>query len=310
MKPKPKVHFERAFYIKLGRQGVWETDSLANGKLRLGWSRQTTEDINSGRWEIVESELRHESAEKRGKATTDLNRLKDIAQSTSADIWITFSQSKLWWAHLEDGPVMEDEISKFRCTRGAWSDKGIDGTILFANELPGVIAQLQGFRGTACRVGHLDILLRVINGEPSPDLQLLSKRRTALIEHVSHCIQSLHWKDFETLVDLVFRASGWRRVGILGQTQKAIDLELVEPISGDRYQVQIKSRASRSELEDAVSAFPSENYRCLYFVVHSPDPSLAKMNEIPEGIEFVGPRRLAELAVDGGLTRWLMDKVW
>ena len=53
----------------------------------------------------------------------------------------------------------------------------------------------------------------------------------------------MHWKDFETLVDLLFRQAGWRRLSVLGETMKYADLELEEPITMERYQVQIKSAA-------------------------------------------------------------------
>jgi hypothetical protein len=38
--------------------------------------------------------------------------------------------------------------------------------------------------------------------------------------------------DFETLVDLVFFTSGWRREGIVGKTQKTLDIDLVLPSTG------------------------------------------------------------------------------
>jgi len=33
----PQVTFRKAFYIKLGRSGCWEDDSIANGLMRIGW---------------------------------------------------------------------------------------------------------------------------------------------------------------------------------------------------------------------------------------------------------------------------------
>ena len=97
--------FRNAYYIKLGRGGCWEADSLARSLLRLGWQHQTVDDINAGRWETIERQLREECAGKPQVATTDLNRLRDIAESTSDDIWITFHGAKLWWARLADGVV-------------------------------------------------------------------------------------------------------------------------------------------------------------------------------------------------------------
>src|SRR5687768_8533128 len=98
------IEFNSAFYIKLGRGGVWEEDSIKTGKLRLGWSQQCVEDINTRRWEVIERQLRIEHEDKRSSvATNDLNALKSIVDSSLDDIWITFHQAKLWWTRLVPG---------------------------------------------------------------------------------------------------------------------------------------------------------------------------------------------------------------
>ena len=75
----PPVEFHNAFYIKLGRGGCWEADSIENSRLRLGWSHQSVDDINYGRWEIIATQLRVEHEGKPPQvATNDLNRLHDI----------------------------------------------------------------------------------------------------------------------------------------------------------------------------------------------------------------------------------------
>jgi len=45
-------------------------------------------------------------------------------------------------------------------------------------------------------------------------------------------LQSLWWKDFELLADLIFTQSGWQRTSVLGKTEKSIDLELLSPVTG------------------------------------------------------------------------------
>jgi len=71
--------------------------------------------------------------------------------------------------------------------------------------------------------------------------------RDTLVGAVQSAICELHWKDFETLVDLLFRQAGWRRLSVLGETMKYADLELEEPITTERYQVQIKSAADTAD---------------------------------------------------------------
>ena len=173
--------------------------------------------------------------------TTDLNALKNIAESATEDVWITFYQAKLWWTRL-NGPLEQDDVSKFRWTAAPWNDRAANGRLLVVNELPGKITQLQGFRGTACRVQYADLLQRTLNGTRSPLATAISDQLATLAQHLTEAIKEFHWKDFETLVDLVFRDAGWIRVSVLGQHAKAYDLELRESITGYRYVVQVKSR--------------------------------------------------------------------
>jgi len=303
------VKFNDAFYIKLGRGGKYEPDSIKTGKLRLGWSQQTIEDINSCKWKLIERQLRKELKDKPpGVATRDLNGLKIIAGSKPEDIWITFHEAKLWWTHLIGAPVEQDSMSKFRTTQ-PWSDKVVNGRLLILNDLPGKIAQLQGFRGTVCRVQYTDLLKRTLNGTLSPLATDIKKQRSDLAQSLTKAIKELHWKDFETLVDLVFRNAGLIRVSVLGQHAKAYDLELREPLTGERYVVQVKSQAKLSDLLSTANNFSADDYRRVYFVVHTPAPDLKGVPDIPDHVEIISPQRLAELALDAGLVKWLEDKV-
>lgn len=307
----PTINSTAAFYIKLGRSGKWEADSIKNGKLRFGWGEQSVEDINAGRWNLIEEQLRAKDQGKRIAATTsDLNALKILTESRPEDVWITFHQSKLWWTRLAPRPVQQDDISKFRLTARPWSDRAADGRLLVVNQLPGKISQIQGFRATVCRVKCADLLQRTLNGTRSPMATAISDHRKALSQDLTQAIKELHWKDFETLVDLVFRAAGWVRESILGQHEKAYDLLLREPITGDRYVVQVKSRAGLADLQDTVAKFSAKDFRRIFFVVHSPNDDLvAGAGVLPSHVEIVGPHRLGELAMDAGLAGWLEVKV-
>ena len=302
--------FSDAFYIKLGQKGCWEADSLEFGRLRIGWRNQTIDDINSHRWDLIEQQLR---LEQKGKpqqvATTDLNRLKDITLSGPEDVWITFHGAKLWWARLSLEPVAEDHISKYRTTLDGWHDTSQSDKLLVVNDLPGRIALLQGFKGTVCRVRDKQLLQRVLEGTRSGLASSIATQRAGLCSQLEKAITELHWKDYETLVDLVFRHAGWLRVSVLGQQAKAYDLELREAITNDRYVVQVKSQATRADLDKTIKDFSESDYRKVFFVVHSPAADLANATDIPTHVELVAPSHLAALALNAGLTHWLEEKV-
>ena len=100
---------------------------------------------------------------------------------------------------------------------------------------------------------------------------------------------------------------------------KFADLELEEPITGDRYQVQVKSRADVKEFDAYAATFLTDqhhDFRRLYFVVHSPTAALVahiaehgRDARDDRWIEPILPGRLAQMIVDAGLTGWVLDKI-
>ena len=87
------MNFRHAYYIKLGRGGCWEADSIENGRLRFGWERQTVGDINDQRWDQIRLQLHEEHQGKPQVATNHYNRLRDVALATPEDVWITFHKA-------------------------------------------------------------------------------------------------------------------------------------------------------------------------------------------------------------------------
>jgi len=127
---------------------------------------------------------------------------------------------------------------------------------------------------------------------------------------VEVALQRLHPKDFELLVDLLFQRAGWQRISVVGENVKFTDMNLQEPITKDRYQVQVKSEATKEEFESYRSEFEDSPFRRLYFVVHSPHRSLEAVSTDPDDkVQLIFSKRLARMAIDAGLVGWLMQKV-
>lgn len=307
------ITFKNAYYIKLGEKGAWEADSIANDRMRIGWDHIDLADLNGGAWDRIEERLRSSwTADKQAVATRDLNRLRDIVDSTEDDVWITFHQATMWWTRLKRAPVRQDATSKYRETLHAWRKEPLTGgRVLAVNELPGKIATVQGFRGTVCRISDPALLQRVLSGERSDLAGQLHAQRNALVASVQAAIQALHWKDFESLVDMVFRHAGWQRVSVLGQQDRGYDLDLREPVLGERYVVQVKSRAGLAEFNRTSAEFSADVYRKVFFVTHTPAPDLVAASplDVPSHVVLVKPEDLALLAFNAGLVNWLADKV-
>ena len=152
-------------------------------------------------------------------------------------------------------------------------------------------------------------LSRLLNDESSSEYRAVMSAKMTLVQSVEKSIKRLHWKDFEVFVDLLFRQSGWRRLSMLGQNMKFVDLELEDPITGDKYQVQVKLRATLADFHRYAEQFSPQNYRRLYFVVASPEESLARYSHSSAEVVLILPKRLSEMAVDMGMVNWLLNRI-
>jgi hypothetical protein len=305
------IDFDKAYYIKLGKTGQWEKSSLTEAKLRIGWAGQALDDINQGRWEIIRKQLAQSQKDK-GAVTRDLNALRKICESTSQDVWVTFCASRLWWCRVGEPEILEDATSKYRALLDSWSDRDARGNVLSISRVPGILSKTQRFSGTACDVKPAEAvqtLRRLLNDEPSSESLAVMDAKATLVQRVEEGLKRLHWKDFEVFVDLLFRQSGWRRLSMLGQSMKFVDLELEDPITGDKYQVQVKLRATLTDFKRYAGQFSPEGYRRLYFVVAMPEESLARYSHPSSDVVLLLPKRLSEMAVDMGLLNWLLNHI-
>jgi len=106
---------------------------------------------------------------------------------------------------------------------------------------------------------------------------------------------------------LVFTASGWRRVGVVGRTQDTVDLELMLPSTRERAFVQVKSKTTATELAGYVAKLDerADLYSRMFYVYHSGEPSAPDDHRVT----LIGPEQLADLVFEAGLTGWLIEKV-
>lgn len=304
------IEFKNAYYIKLGKGGIWEKSSISENKARIGWNFLTVDEINGKDWKTLATKLKSKvNYGSKGAATTDINALKTFVNSTPEDIWITFYSGQLWRCRLGDNIVYEDEKSRFRTLSEEWNNRDIDGKLLLTNHIPGSIAKTQRFQGTICKVNEESGLKRLINNQPSEKYQAVLKAKNLLVNEVQKSFTQLHWKDFEILVDLVFRNAGWNRTSVIGESMKYSDIELEEPITGEMYQVQVKAEASLDEYLEYARGFSPEIYKRQYFVVHSPDTELLTHKPEEDGVELILPERLASMVVEFGLVGWLLMKI-
>jgi len=115
-----------------------------------------------------------------------------------------------------------------------------------------------------------DYLIRKLNDELLPEVVKAEEAEGAIIAAIVEMMLLLTPYDFELLVDLAFSNSGWRRLGIVGRTQKTVDIELLLPTTKERAFVQVKSKTGNVDLKDYITQFEGmQGYDRMFFIWHT-----------------------------------------
>lgn len=305
------VNPTRVRYIKLGAAGGWETTCIERGICLIGFGTTQVKRFQlcvSRRWKELPALFRA-SGRDQGTATRFTNELRAFFEDDGSTLWITFIGERLYWGFFDSSkPVQDQKLNGVRRRiRGGWQNTDLHGEPLTKDRLSGSLTKIAAYRGTSCDVkGERDYVIRRINGKKIPAVERALAASQTLKASVLDLIRLLGPKDFELLVDLVFSTSGWRRVGVLGKTQKTLDLDMVLPSTGERAFVQVKSKTSPRELAEYVERISDGPYTRMFYVFHS---GAANMKIPDPRVIIVGPEQLSELVMDAGLVSWLVRKV-
>ena len=301
----------RVRYIKLGEGGSWEKECLENGIIRIGFGSAAPSRFalcQSEQWDELARSFVAEGRDK-GTATRHTNELRLFFEDAGTTLWITFMNERLHWGMLDTSPPEPhpDGDGVFRRISGGWRSTDLDGIPLTKDRLSGAVTKLAAYRGTSCDVDVSEYVVRRINGQKMPEVERALLASQEMEASILPLMRMLTPKDFELLVDLVFSASGWRRVGVVGKSQDTLDIDLVLPSTGERAFVQIKSRTTSAELADYTAKLGerADLYGRMFYVYHSGEPAPL---EDPR-VTLVGPEELAAMVVEAGLVRWLIEKV-
>lgn len=301
---------DNALFIKLGDKGRWERDCIENDYLQLGYhdlNHQACLESNTD-----EAKKAYPENYDQGALTRHIDQVFKFYHEPASTLWITFYSDRLWWCFADANIELQADGSKIRRTIGSWSDKDINGIPLHKGRLSGKLLSIQGFQGTICSVKEKNYLLHKINGTNEPHVKEAEEALTKLEISLKPIIKNLHPKDLETLTDLIFRQSGWQRIGVAGEVEKDIDLDLISPITHERIAVQVKSKATANTYITYKNKFSDmSGFSKFYFVTHSPNITLNNLvscNASDSEFIFWGVEELSRLSVRNGLVGWLIDR--
>jgi hypothetical protein len=300
-------------YIKLGKGGRWADEALARGELHFGYGKATHELALAGDAEKMKRHL-VDLGRSPQAAARDTTEVAEFYELGSDCLWITFAQDHLWWtfAHPEVTWVKDAQTKFAERTRksiGGWRKTDVNGTPLRTDALSTKLTKVGAYRRTICNVSAKDYLLRRINGLEEPMAAKSAAARTSVLDVLVEALGILHWKDFETLIDIIFARSGWHRVSALGGSQKTTDLEIEQATTGEQAAVQLKSIASQKTFDDYIERVDmTKRFDRFFFVCHSPKGQLLIPEDRPDIHVWTG-RNLAETVLKVGLLDWVLEKV-
>jgi hypothetical protein len=299
----------RVRYIKLGEGGKWERECLEKGIARFGVDSTRADRFQlclDGRWDDLTRSLLEEGRSK-GTATRFTNATRLFFEDEGSILWITFIGERLCWGMFESAAPTRhaDGDGVWRAVKGGWRTADLKGEPLAKDGLAGSLIKLAAYRGTSCNVDVAEYVIRRINGQKSPEVERAIAASREMKSCVLDMMKLLEPDDFETLVDLVFSTSGWRRQGPVGKTQKALDLDLILPSTGERAFVQVKSRTTSKELAECASELEEIGpFDRMFYVYHSGEAAIDD-----DRVTVIDPEKLAVLVLDAGLVAWLIRKV-
>ena len=196
-----------ARYIKLGRGGGWADVSLKRGEIHFGHGKISHEMALVGNRKAIK-QARIDQGRDARTAAEDAREIFDFYHLGSDCLWITFAKDRLWWTFAEPEVTWlgkgEGHGERTRKTIDGWSSTDVNGAALRIDGLSTKLTKVANYRRTIWCGQAEEYLLRRINGVDDPLVAKGMKAREAMLSAIAEAVSSLHQKDFETLVDVIF----------------------------------------------------------------------------------------------------------
>lgn len=309
MKPEEA---SRVLYIKLGESGAWWGECRSESLIRLGFfsgDPEVLDLIHRGDWDAVRE---YWKARRCGTPTAHMNQTRLFFEDDGSTLWVTFEEGYLFYGFSDGKDIIpligsSGEPCSVRRMPNGWSNVDANGNILRIDQLSGKLTRTAGYRQTICKFSaEAERYLRQrLSGRSIPEVEKAEASRRAFLDDLELLIKSLTWSDFEVLIELIFASSGWRRVSRTGGTQKTTDIDLENPVTGDKAFVQVKSETSQAQLQEYIVRRSVDKSDCnrMFYVYHS-----GKAATDLEDVTVWGSRDVAERVLANGLADWVILK--
>jgi hypothetical protein len=305
--PVPEVR-----YIKLGQGNKWAERALRDDEIPLSFREVPHELALSKDKGAIASYLR-EMGKAPGAASNAAAQLVDFYSLPESTIWITFADGLMWYAQAREEVIWRGSdpagsyAPRIRRTLYGWRCTNKFEVPFHVSGLSSRLTKVASTQMTICKVEAAEYALRRIYNIPEPALMKARAARDAAVSAIENMISQLHWKEFETLIDILLARSGWHRVSALGGNEKDIDLMVEQAVTRETAFVQVKSKSSQVELERYVGIFDSSGMASrIIFACHSAKVPLT--SDRPDVIIW-DRATLAEIVLANGLFDWLLQRM-
>ncbi|MET4183439.1 hypothetical protein ABIB94_005558 [Bradyrhizobium sp. JR7.2] len=307
------LHVSAVRYIKLGPARKWARDAIDGGIVPLDFRGVDHAACARGDWDQVRRQLIAMGRKDR-TLKDDERELKEFYGLGPDTLWFTIADGYVWWTFAQDHVLEGDKDNveappRFRPVRKPWCNTSLTGMSLTERSVSSALSSTASYQRTICSVRETDYLLRRIRGEDEPLRVKANQLLGNLTATAADLVRRLDWRDFETLIDLIFAHSGYKRQTALGGAQPDIDFVARQPLTGASAWVQVKSQASQAIFEDYLERFRREGSASSFFFVYHSAKRPIRMEGAFPNVYIWSVDRVANAVVEAGLFRWVADRI-
>lgn len=300
-------------YIKLGPGRKWAEDAIRRGIIPLDFRGIGHDACASGDWDEVRRQLIAIGRKER-VLKDDERELKEFYCLAEDTLWFTIANGYVWWTFAQEKVLAgdRDDISapaRFRPVQTAWRNTSLTGSLLTERSFSSALISIASYQRTICAVREAEYLLRRIRGEDEP-LRLKANQLLGEVTTITaDLVRRLDWRDFETLVDLIFAHGGYQRQTALGGSQPDVDFVARQPLTGGIAWVQVKSQATQAIFEEYLERFNREAGASAFFFVYHSANRLIRAKPDMANVHIWSADEVAKAAVEAGLFGWVTERI-
>lgn len=303
-------------FIRLGKKGDVFNECKQGKKAYFGFgSERIIDKCNILKENLSSSELLREhircnlSINNSSQISNIMRQYENFFSDSGDTLWLTEYNRTVYFGYFANADAYVDDNRTFRNMEFGWVSDDKLGNIITRSQLSGSISKTFSYQSTICKFSPqsarliINKILCEINEQKKNILNTLQDLQSQL----QNMLALFSPQDMELLIELIISRSGLKRVGAAGKAEEFLDAEFMHPITHDHYYVQVKSKTSEGEFKAYCGKLAEIQQRKpnlkMIYAYHTGDIGSLSAS----GVEVWNKERIAELALEYGLARWVCE---